>query len=69
MTLNRHDRCDAPKCGAAAYVRAMFHNGILDFCAHHAFAFRDKLAGALDVLDETHRLSEGESKRQAEGVS
>lgn len=30
------DRCD--RCGARAYVRAHFVNGILKFCGHH---FRD----------------------------
>jgi len=55
MTLTAADRCD--RCGAAAYVRAMFNAGLLDFCAHHAHTYRDAIAKALDVLDERERLT------------
>ena len=55
--LTAQDRCDS--CGAAAYVRAMFNSGILDFCAHHARVHADAISKALDVLDETYRLLGG----------
>ena len=50
-TLNATDRCD--KCGAQAYVRVEMRAGELLFCAHHAHAYRDALAGAVAIHDET----------------
>ena len=56
--LTAADRCD--RCGAQAYIRArLVTGGELLFCAHHGRehlpALMDK---ALDVLDETARLTE-----------
>lgn len=71
MTLTRHDRCDAPKCGVAAYVRT--HHGGLDllWCSHHYNHLADALfdAGALVVDDERHRLTEGVELAKTDGVS
>lgn len=36
------DRCD--RCGAAAQVRAVFLEGDLYFCGHHARKFNETLA-------------------------
>lgn len=55
--LNAADRCD--RCGAQAYMRVTLQTGgELLFCAHHARAHQDKLRQvALNIQDETHKLS------------
>lgn len=56
-SLSAHDRCD--RCGAQAYVRVVLPGGTdLMFCGHHWHANEDKLRPkAVEVVDETHRLS------------
>ena len=55
--LTAIDRCD--RCGAQAYLRVRLQSGgELLFCAHHAREHGDKIRElAIDVHDETHRLS------------
>lgn len=54
-TLTAADRCD--RCGARAYVRAVFATGDLLFCAHHARRHAAALAERADhVQDESDRL-------------
>jgi len=56
-TLTAADRCD--RCGAQAYVRIVLPGGgELLFCAHHYSANASVLAvTAVEIVDETHRLS------------
>lgn len=56
--LTAADRCD--RCGARAYVRAIFPSGsCLLFCAHHARQHADALrSAAVEVHDETHLLDD-----------
>jgi hypothetical protein len=56
--LNNQDRCD--RCQAQAYVRFELEKGLeLLFCNHHAVQHGEKLkAIAVNVTDETHRLTE-----------
>ena len=56
-TLTTTDRCD--RCAAQAYVRVVLPGGTdLLFCSHHWNAHEEKLRPqALEVVDETHRLS------------
>jgi len=50
--LSDADRCD--RCGARAYVVAMFDAGQLAFCAHHGRQYSAALATAAAlVLDES----------------
>lgn len=50
-TLNASDRCD--RCGAQAYVRAVFVTGELLFCGHHGKEYMSVLVErAEDVVDE-----------------
>ena len=57
-SLSAADRCD--RCGAQAYLRVELPSGgELLFCAHHAREHGDKLREvAVNVVDETHKLSE-----------
>jgi len=57
QTLDASDRCD--RCGAQAYLRVtLTSGGELLFCAHHARAHSDKLKQvAINIQDETHRIS------------
>lgn len=60
--LNVSDRCD--RCGAQAYMKATIGEGLeLLFCAHHGRKHLEKLQDLDEVriVDETHRLHEGES--------
>ena len=59
--LNALDLCD--RCGAQAYVRVLLPNsGELLFCAHHGREHAQALAKvAVDIQDETQRLSKPES--------
>lgn len=51
------DRCD--RCGAQAFVAALFAVGELLFCAHHARVYRDALVEqAIEVWDGTHMINE-----------
>jgi len=54
--LNALDRCD--RCGARAYVRALFRGRQeLLFCAHHYRQHAAALAGlAVDIHDGTQQL-------------
>lgn len=54
--LTNQDRCD--RCGAQAYVRFEFENGLeLLFCNHHATEHGEKIRSiAVGVQDESHRL-------------
>ncbi|MEY2634736.1 MAG: hypothetical protein RIS75_676 [Actinomycetota bacterium] len=56
-TLTAADRCD--RCGAQAYVRVVLPGGgELLFCAHHYSANASSLSlKAVEIVDETHRLS------------
>ncbi|MDR2253463.1 MAG: hypothetical protein LBD97_06350 [Bifidobacteriaceae bacterium] len=57
--LRARDRCD--RCGARAYVRAVFANGPLLFCAHHARAARPALERqAFQIDDFTEDLDQAE---------
>lgn len=54
--MDHSDRCD--KCGAQAFVRAVFPTTDLMFCAHHGHEFRVKLAStALFVEDNTESIN------------
>jgi hypothetical protein len=57
--LTAMDLCD--RCGAQAYVRVILPgSGELLFCAHHRRQHADALAKvAIEIQDETQRLSEG----------
>ncbi|MBO0775706.1 MAG: hypothetical protein J2P34_05280 [Actinobacteria bacterium] len=57
--LTAMDVCD--RCGAQAYVRAVFpDSGELFFCAHHARQHAEALAKvAGEIQDETGRLQAG----------
>lgn len=57
-SLSATDRCD--RCGAQAYVRVVLDGGSdLLFCSHHWNAHSEKLRPvALEIVDETHKLSE-----------
>ncbi|HEY8480373.1 MAG TPA: hypothetical protein VIL71_11125 [Spirillospora sp.] len=52
------DRCD--RCGAQAYVRAVFvGGGDLLFCAHHGRKYAEALrANGAEIHDESNRLHE-----------
>ncbi|HKA68847.1 MAG TPA: hypothetical protein VKG85_06965 [Actinomycetes bacterium] len=55
--LTAHDRCD--RCGAQAYIRAVFAGGDLYFCAHHWRTYADAVReSATEIHDETERLGE-----------
>ena len=58
--LTALDVCD--RCGAQAYVRVLLANsGELLFCGHHARKHAEALAKvAVDIQDESNRLSESE---------
>ena len=50
------DRCD--RCGAQAFVRAVFANGELTFCGHHGRELRGALVRhALVVDDATDQIN------------
>jgi hypothetical protein len=50
------DRCD--RCGAQAFVRAVFVSGELTFCGHHGRELQVPLArGALLVQDATDTIN------------
>ena len=55
--LNASARCD--RCGAQAYMRAMFPDGTdLLFCGHHGREYAPVLAArGVSMVDETERLS------------
>jgi hypothetical protein len=57
-TMSAEDRCDG--CGAQAYVRVrLVTGGELLFCGHHWGRHSDALkAQAVEVVDETDRLTE-----------
>lgn len=55
--LTMSDRCD--RCGAQAFVAALFSTSELLFCAHHARLYRDTLVEqAIEVWDGTHMINE-----------
>jgi acetyl-CoA carboxylase beta subunit len=60
--LTALDVCD--RCGAQAYVRVLLaKNGVLLFCAHHGRQHARALAEvAVDIQDESNRLSEPQQK-------
>ena len=64
--LTALDLCD--RCGAQAYVRVLLPNsGELLFCAHHSREHLPALKKvAIDIQDETQRLSKSESKSESE---
>jgi len=50
------DRCD--RCGAQAFVRAVFVAGELTFCGHHGRAMREQLdRTAVLVQDATDQIN------------
>jgi hypothetical protein len=65
--LGATDLCD--RCGAQAYVRVILPGSAeLLFCAHHNRQHADALAKiAVEIHDETGRLSAGEGARQEDG--
>ena len=62
--LTALDLCD--RCGAQAYVRVLLPNsGELLFCAHHSREHLPALKKvAIDIQDETQRLSKSEDKSE-----
>lgn len=53
--LATSDRCD--RCGAQAYIRALFVSGELTFCGHHGHELMDSLlSDALLVEDGTEAI-------------
>ena len=51
------DRCDARKCGAAAYVYAEYPTGSLAYCGHHGTEYLTRLhATAIKVIDLRHLI-------------
>lgn len=56
--LSTSDRCD--RCSAQAYVRVVLPGGAdLLFCGHHWSRHEEGLRDqAVEVVDETHRLSD-----------
>ena len=60
--LTALDLCD--RCGAQAYVRVLLPNaGELLFCAHHSREHLPALKKlAIDIQDETQRLSKSEKE-------
>lgn len=51
------DRCDARRCGAAAFVFAKFETGSLAFCGHHGTEYLPGLhRSALRVIDLRHLI-------------
>lgn len=60
--LDATHRCD--RCGAQAYVAAMFGAGPLLFCRHHANGHEAAILAAI-VVDQRH-LIEGENKTKGE---
>ena len=55
-SLTIADRCD--RCGAQAFVRAVFRIGELTFCGHHGRAYQPALeCAALIVQDGTHYIN------------
>lgn len=64
-TLTANDRCDAAKCSAQAFVRAVGVSGELLFCSHHYNKIVDNAIGydnlskfAYHIVDERERLIE-----------
>lgn len=54
--LTAHDRCD--RCGAQAFVVALFDVTHLFFCAHHARKHRDALVEqAIELYDGTGMIN------------
>ncbi len=54
--LSIADRCD--RCGAQAFMRALFVNGDLMFCGHHGRELREQLdRDALLVEDATDLIN------------
>lgn len=54
-TLTLNDRCDGPKCGAAALVKVSGVSGELLFCGHHYNKYENSESMkkfAFDVVDE-----------------
>lgn len=57
--LTAHDRCDAKKCGARAYIRATLQTGSLYFCGHHGREYMPTLVALKAVvLDETSQIGD-----------
>lgn len=55
-SLSVADRCD--RCGAQAFIRAVFISGDLVFCGHHGRELEDALLEhALLVEDGTHQIN------------
>lgn len=60
-TLTANDRCDAPSCGARAYVRIVMPTTLNDllFCAHHGTQYEDVLKlQHLIVYDEREAVNQ-----------
>jgi hypothetical protein len=64
--LNATDLCD--RCGAQAYVRVVLPgSGQLLFCAHHGRQHAEALSKvALEIHDETERLTRSETENRAD---
>jgi len=55
--LTEADRCD--RCGARAYVVAVFDAGPLSFCAHHGRQYSGALATAAVLVYDESSLAAG----------
>lgn len=54
--MDHSDRCD--RCGAQAFVRAVYEASDLMFCAHHAREYRQRLsATAIFLEDESEKIN------------
>jgi len=57
--LSSADRCD--RCGAQAYIRAVFRSGDLLFCAHHGRRAMEQLQlVARQIDDQTDQLGKAD---------
>ena len=65
--MDINDRCDVGACGAQAFVRAVFTDSDLFFCAHHAREMRVNLAAAaLFIEDNTELINVKPSQSSAD---
>ncbi len=63
--LGVHDRCD--RCGAQAFLRAVYVAGELLFCGHHGRAYANKLAATALLLEKDSAASNGKPSPAATG--
>ena len=62
--LTAHDRCDAGKCPAQAYVRVhLTPTSFLLFCGHHWNENRAVIGDVFDVQDDTGTITKARDKQ------